>query len=105
MILVADRGYESYNSIAHLEQKGWNYVVHVRDKSGMVSRLRLPETDEFDIPVSFFLTRKQTKQVKLQPERYCFLPSTTRFDYLDGANRLYPIAFRIVRLKIADNGL
>lgn len=103
VILVADRGYESYNNIAHLEQKGWNYVIRVRDKRGMISRLRLPETDEFDIPVSFSLTRKQTKQVKLQPERYCFLPFTTRFDYLDDDNRLYSIAFRVVRLKIADN--
>ena len=32
VILVADRGYESYNNIAHLEQKGWNYVIRVRDK-------------------------------------------------------------------------
>ena len=34
VILVADRGYESYNNIAHLEQKGWNYVICVRDKIG-----------------------------------------------------------------------
>ena len=103
VILVADRGYESYNSIAHLEQKGWNYVIRVRDKSGIVSRLRLPETDEFDVPVSLSLTRKQTKQVKSQPERYCFLPSTTHFDYLNDVNKLYPMAFRVVRFKIADN--
>lgn len=103
VILVADRGYESYNNLAHLEQKGWNYAIRVRDKSGMVSRLRLPEADEFDVPVAFCLTRRQTNQVKSQPERYCFLPSTTHFDYLDDANRLYPIAFRVVRLRISDN--
>ena len=103
VILVADRGYESYNNIAHLEQKGWNYVIRVRGKSGIVSRLCLPETNEFDVPISFSLTRKQTKQVKLQPRRYCFLPSTTHFDYLDDANRQYPMKFRVVRLKIADN--
>jgi hypothetical protein len=103
VILVADRGYESYNNIAHLEQKGWNYVIRVRDKSGMVSRLCLPETDEFDVPVSFSLTRKQTNQVKSQPECYRVLPSTTHFDYLDDAHRLYSIAFRVVRLRIADN--
>jgi len=103
VILVADRGYESYNSIAHLEQKGWNYVIRVREKSGMVSRLRLPETDEFDVPVSFSLTRKQTKQVKSQPEHYCFLASSTHFDYLDEANKLYSMAFRVVHLRIADD--
>ena len=103
VILVADRGYESYNSIAHLEQKGWKYVIRVRGKSGIVSHLCLPETDEFDVPVSFSLTRKQTKWVKSQPERYWFLPSNTHFDYLNDTNSLYPIAFRVVRLRIADN--
>ena len=94
---------KGYNSIAHLEQKGWNYVIRVREKSGIVSRLRLPETDEFDVPVSFSLTRKQTKQVKSQPERYRFLPSNTHFDYLNDSNSLYSMAFRVVRLRIADN--
>lgn len=71
VILVADREYESYNNISHLEQKGWNYVIRVCGKSGIASRLCLPETNEFDVSISFSLTRKQTKQVKLQPRRYC----------------------------------
>lgn len=27
VILIADRGYEAYNNIAHIEQKGWNYLI------------------------------------------------------------------------------
>lgn len=26
VILIADRGYEAYNNMAHIEQKGWNYL-------------------------------------------------------------------------------
>lgn len=41
--------------------------------------------------------------MKLQPERYYFLPSSAHFDYLNESNKLYSITFRVVRLKIADN--
>jgi inorganic pyrophosphatase len=27
VIVIADRNYESYNDFAHIEQKGWNYVI------------------------------------------------------------------------------
>jgi len=27
VIVIADRGYESYNNFSHIEQKGWNYVI------------------------------------------------------------------------------
>ena len=29
VIIIADRGYESYNNIAHLENKGWKYLIRV----------------------------------------------------------------------------
>lgn len=38
-IIIADRGYESYNIFAHAEKKGWNYLIRVKDKgsSGIAS--------------------------------------------------------------------
>gem|GEM_PF-2670165 len=30
-IVISDRGYESYNNFAHIERKGWNYVIRVKD--------------------------------------------------------------------------
>ena len=30
-IAIADRGYKSYNNFAHLERKGWNDVIRVKD--------------------------------------------------------------------------
>ena len=41
VILIADRGYEAYNSMAYIEQKGWNYLVRVKKKLGILSGLRL----------------------------------------------------------------
>ncbi|WP_213468288.1 transposase [Paenibacillus dendritiformis] len=49
-IVIADRGYESYNNFAHLERKGWNYVIRVKDldSNGILSGLRLPSSGKFD---------------------------------------------------------
>ena len=39
VILIADRGYEAYNNMAHIEQKGWNYLIRVKEKRGILSAL------------------------------------------------------------------
>jgi len=107
VILIADRGYESYNIFAHIEKKSWNYVIRVKDSSssgGILSALHLPTDREFDIPVQRVLTRKQTKETKAHPEIYRFLPNNVNFDFLDPhTNKFYPISLRIVRFKIADD--
>jgi hypothetical protein len=104
-IVTADRGYESYNNFAHLERKGWNYVIRVKDldSNGILSGLRLPSSGEFDIDVHLTLTKKQTKEVKAHPEIYKFVPSTSTFDFLDlHENLFYPISFRVVRFVLPN---
>ena len=104
-IILADRGLESYNVFAHIEQKGWNYVIRVKDvhSNGILSGLKLPPSEEFDVDISRILTRKQTNEVKAQPSTYKYIPSITTFDYLDlQKNLFYPTSFRIVRIKLSD---
>ena len=107
VILLADRGYESYNTLEHISHKGWKYLIRLRESKGIISSLSLPD-GEFDMPVQLFLTRKQNKKIKeLQktcPGKYRFLPTNVNFDYLPlGTDGLYPISFRIVRFKISDD--
>lgn len=105
-IVIADRGYESYNNFAHIERKGWNYVIRVKDldSNGILSGLRVPSSGEFDWDIHLTLTKKQTKEVKAHPEMYKFVPSTSTFDFLDlQENLFYPISFRVVRF-ILPNG-
>ncbi len=102
-IVISDRGYESYNNFAHIERKGWNYVIRVKDldSSGILSGLRLPSSGEFDMDVHLTLTKKQTKEVKAHPEMYKFIPSKSTFDFLDlHENLYYPISFRVVRFVL-----
>lgn len=112
-IFIADRGYESFNNMAHVQEKGWFYLIRVKDNTGgIASGLDLPDTDEFDMPVSLSLTRKQTKEMKeLLKDRnaYRFIPSSGTFDYLPVKNRKsipvppYVLSFRIVRFKITED--
>lgn len=105
ILIVGDRGYESYNNFAHLERKGWNYVIRVKDldSNGILSGLSVPDHGAFDIHVSLILTKKQTKEVKAHPEKYRFVPSTSTFDFLDlQENLFYPISFRVVRFVLPN---
>lgn len=107
VIIIADRGYESYNSLEHIAQKGWKYLVRLRDSKGIIAPLSLPDGN-FDLTVHLQFTRKQNKLVKkLQQEHpgiYRFLPSTVNFDYLPwGSDGFYAFSFRIVRFEISDS--
>jgi len=106
VIVVADRGYESYNVFAHIEQKCWKYAIRVKDimSNGILSALKLPDKDEFDVNIHRILTKKQTNETKNNPELYRFLPKNSTFDFLDlHKNKFYPITFRAVRFQISDD--
>ena len=113
VLLIADRGYESYNVLAHIQEKGWKFLIRVKDGTGgIVSGLDLPSSPEFDMPVMLNLTRKQTNAVKqLLKDRnhYRYIPSNSRFDFLPVCSRkhdltvFYPLSFRIVRFPITED--
>ena len=105
VIVIADRYYESYNNFAHIEKKGWHYLIRVRDlrKNGILSALPLPVDGEFDLSFDRVLTRKQTQEIKANPEIYRFIAHTSPFDFFDRQNTFYPISFRAVRFKITED--
>jgi len=100
-IVIADRGYESYNVFEHIAKKGWNYVIRVKDinSSGIASGLSLPNQKEFDVKHTILLTRKHAYSKK-----YRFMASKQNFDYLPvGDKGIYPINFRVIRFAISEN--
>lgn len=38
-LLLADRGYESYNNLAHIQEKGWKFLIRIQGWS-MWDRIR-----------------------------------------------------------------
>jgi len=107
VILIADRGYEAYNNLAHLEQKGWKYVIRVKASDvgkGILSKTELPVGEEFDEMVSILMTRRQTNEVKSKPKLYRYLSKHSTFDFLPvGCKDSYPLTFRVVCVKINED--
>ncbi len=103
-IIVADRNYDSYNNIAHLERKGLKYVIRIKSKVGIVQKFHLPLDEEADFTAKILLTRRQTKEVKEHPEIYRFLASNSTFDFLPkGSKETFPLMFRIIRIRISED--
>ena len=104
VIFTADRGYESYNVIAHIAQRNMHYLIRVKQpmSSGILRALKLPHNSPFDLDFHIVLTRKQTKQVKANHDLYRILDKATRFDFCDLEYQLfYPLDFRVVSVEIA----
>lgn len=105
VLIIADRGYESYNVFAHIIEKGWKFLIRVKDTQSrnILSTLKLPDDGEFDEQIERILTLKQTVEVKSKPDVYKFVPKTSTFDFLEPkTNLFYPIAFRTVRVLLDD---
>ena len=109
-IYIADRGFEAYNNLAHVQEAGQFYLIRVKDitGNGVISAIDLPETDEFDINHTYTLTRKQTNDVKAD-QNLKYLPHNVNFDFLPSRSRkhdpliTYTISCRIVRIKISED--
>lgn len=112
-LIIADRGYESYNTLAHIQEKGWFFLIRIKDgNAGIKQGLNLPDSDEFDEEISLNLTRNQSKEVMellKDKNHYRYIVSKSIFDYLPakaGKKRttiFYNLRFRIVRFKVTDN--
>lgn len=108
-IYIADRGYESYNNIAHVMEKGQKFLIRVKDvdRFGIVSKLPLPDDEEFDVSVSVELTRSQTKDTKNSNLK--FISHTSPFDFLPKTSRKsifvppYHMTFRVIRFKLTND--
>lgn len=109
-IYIADRGYESYNNLAHVQEKGQYFLIRIKDsmKNGIASAINLPFDDEFDISLNLNLTRKQTNAAKID-KTLKYLPHNVNFDYLPSHCKYgaplnpYTIRCRFVRVKITDD--
>jgi len=93
-LLIADRGYESYNNMAHIQEKGWFFLI------------------PYDVEFNLKLTKKNTKETKelfKDKNHYKYISHTTPLDYLPPKSRkaeplvFYTIRFRVVRFPISSN--
>ena len=102
-IFIADRGYESFNTFAHVLQADQKFLIRMKDieSNGILGAYDLPD-DEFDTYIETTLTRRHTKETMGHPEVYTILTPKTDFDFLDENTHYFNISFRIVRFKVGS---
>ena len=108
-LITADRGYESYNNLAHVQESGHKFLIRMKDKNsnGILQRFKLSD-GEFDLPIHLTLTRKQTNDLKSDPSVIC-IGNSRKLDFLPYSYKktdptvFYSLDFRIVRVKISDD--
>jgi hypothetical protein len=102
-IVIADRGYESYNVFAHLEEANQKFVIRVKDidSNGILSGFNLPN-DEFDKSITVNISNYQRNALKALPN-YKFSPDHARFDFSNKDTPAYSLSFRVVRIRYDDD--
>lgn len=106
VILIADRNFECWDTLAQLQEKGWHYLIRVKEHKGFISGLDVPDTEEFDLPVELSLTRRQSKEARellKNRNQYRYIPTSVRCDPLDeSGDPFYTLRFRLVRIKLPN---
>ncbi len=93
--------YPEYSQISFIGSSDRN---RFRNGISIIKKFNLQNNKEYDFSADILLTRRQTKEVKSNPEIYRFLVSNSVFDFLPkGSKASYPLKFRIVRIRISEN--
>ncbi|WP_455716974.1 IS4 family transposase [Anaerosporobacter sp.] len=106
-IFIVDRGYEAYNNLAHVIEKGEFFLFRSKDinSSGILSgsKDKLPTTEKFDTTLSLILTRKWTNEVLNHPEVYRRFRNKDSFEFLDlDEHAYYYMNLRVLRFPISE---
>lgn len=64
-VYIGDRGYCSYNNMAHVVEQGQYFLFRTKDihSKGLVGNFNFPDEGSFDIDVSVILVRSHSKKV------------------------------------------
>ena len=80
------------------------YVIRIKTTAGIAQKFNIPVNKETDFTADILLTRRQTNEVKSNPEIYRYLAPFPTFDFLPkGSKDTYSLKFRIIRIKISES--
>ena len=114
-LIIADRGYESYNALAHIQEKGWKFLFRVKDATssgGIANGLDLPQDNEYDIFINLHLSAGRTKdhwELYKNKNTYKRISHPENFDFfINPAGErdvlmFYHLPFRILKIKLGED--
>lgn len=106
-VFIGDRGYCSYNNMAHVIQQGQFFLFRTKDihKKGLVGNFQFPDDDSFDITVHVTIVRSHSRKIPVREGSYRrFVDGNASFDFVEyGSDGTYELFFRIVRFPLSDS--
>lgn len=105
-LFVADRGYDSYNAIAHAINNNHHFVIRLKASKAMSifdDIKEIKEEDSFDIEDDIFIGRVRNKTSKTL-RNYHFIRYNHCYDYIPvGSKTIDHFRVRLVKLKLSEN--
>lgn len=105
-VFIGDRGYCSYNNMAHVIERGQYFLFRTKDihSKGLVRNFDFPDAESFDITVSVSLVRSHSTKIHTNGQYRRFIGKAASFDFIEyGTNGIYDLTFRIVRFPLSDS--
>lgn len=105
-VYIGDRGYSSYNNMAHVVEKEQYFLFRTKDitSKGLVSNFDFPNQESFDLNVKVTLTRSNSKKINCTDSYRRFIGKKITFDFIEyGSLDTYELSFRVVRFPISDS--
>ena len=102
-VFIADRGFCSYNNMAHVMQRGQFFLFRAKDihSKGLLHHIDFPSVDEFDVSVQLVIVRRQSKNLSVPDGYVRFVNKDTSFDFVEyGSDAFFVLPLRVVRLKL-----
>ena len=106
-LFIADRGFESFNLMAHAIENDQFFLIRVKNIDQEKSSYKYTDLsldDECETSCKFVLSRKNTKLQKEHPERYKRLFPHRKFDFIakDDRESTYTLAFRLIKILLPN---
>lgn len=106
-VYIGDRGYCSYNNMAHVIKQGQHFLFRTKDihSKGLVGNFVFPQEESFDIDVKVTLVRSHSKKIQVDNDSYIrFVDQAATFDFIEyGSLDTYELCFRVVRFPISES--
>lgn len=104
-IFMADRGYCSYNNMAHVLEKKQFFLFRSKDVNvrGAAGRLPVPKEGAFDLCLDIVIKRSHSKKITTSGDYVAFVDAASAFDFVTyGSLDTYTIPVRVVRFQLDD---
>lgn len=104
-VFIADRGFCSYNNMAHVMQRGQFFLFRAKDihSKGLLHHIDFPSDDTFDVSVKLVIVRRQSRKRSLPDGYVRFVNKDTSFDFIQyGSDDFFLLPLRVVRFKLSS---